>query len=111
MPLLGTETRDVRIIRCLRVRPGRGGTVASEEMATWDSWTIDGVPRRIYHPVFWLAIVSALAPGKPSDMVRQYVDDRLAELGQGSTIAGKGRASRVRCPTCRSSIWVTGCGR
>ena len=38
-----------------------------------------------------------LAPGEPSDMVRQYVDERLAELGQGSTIAGEGRASRVRC--------------
>ena len=39
----------------------------------------------------------ALALGEPSDMVRQYVDDRLAELGQGSTIAGEGRAARVRC--------------
>jgi hypothetical protein len=39
----------------------------------------------------------ALAPGEPSDMVRQYVDDQLAELGQGSTISGEGRASRGRC--------------
>ena len=39
----------------------------------------------------------ALALGKPSDMVRQYVDERLAELGQGSTIAGEGRGARVRC--------------
>jgi hypothetical protein len=30
-------------------------------------------------------------------MVRQYVDDRLAELGEGSTIYGEVRASRVRC--------------
>jgi hypothetical protein len=30
-------------------------------------------------------------------MVRQYVDDRLAELGQGSSISGEGRGSRVRC--------------
>jgi hypothetical protein len=39
----------------------------------------------------------ALALGEPSDMVRQYVDEQLAELGQGSTIAGEGRAARVRC--------------
>ena len=39
----------------------------------------------------------ALSPGEPSDMVRQYVDERLAELGQGSTIAGEGRGARVRC--------------
>ena len=39
----------------------------------------------------------ALSPGEPSDMVRRYVDERLAELGQGSTIAGEGRAARVRC--------------
>ena len=39
----------------------------------------------------------ALAPGEPSDMVRQYVDERLAELGEGSSIAGEGRAARVRC--------------
>ena len=38
-----------------------------------------------------------LAPGDPSDMVRQYVDERLADLGQGATIAGEGRSSRVRC--------------
>ena len=76
--------------------------------------------RFVFSAAFWLAVTSAfalaacatdepapdlsatpdtsvLAPGEPSDMVRQYVDDRLAELGEGSTIYGEGRASRVRC--------------
>jgi hypothetical protein len=76
--------------------------------------------RIVYTAVFWLTIASALAlaacttdeppptptatpdtpalaSGEPSNMVRQYVDDRLAELGQGSSISGEGRASRVRC--------------
>lgn len=76
--------------------------------------------RVIFTNVFWLAVASALvlaacatdepaptpaatpdtpalAPGEPSDMVRQYVDDRLGELAPGSTISYESKASRMRC--------------
>lgn len=103
-----------------RLIKARRHLIVREDGSSWGQTIYPRESRALPAALLWIAVASAmtlaacssdsapptptispdtpsLALGEPSDMVRQYVDDQLAELGQGSTSAGEGRAARVRC--------------